>query len=103
MSIEAKLFRFSLPDVEGALYLYSLRTDEMALRRSFEVHDHGGMKFEDFLQLYEKGKMELVKSLEQVPAEDHDCIPYPSWEFEPSGFELTIREFFDPPIHYRPS
>lgn len=110
--IEVKLFRFSLPDIDEVLYLYSLRSDEAFLREQFLGQDQGDTPFEIYRKLYSEGRIERIVSITQVPNDpnnpaplyrggEQDWYPYHSYEIENGHFELTIKEFFDPPEIYR--
>lgn len=107
---DIKLFRFSLPDVEDCLYLYSISSKERDLRRAFGYQDHGGMKWEVYERLAREGQIELITSIDQVPGGipgvqvpywerngERDCIPYSSDDVEgfgDYGYDKTIGDYF---------
>lgn len=110
--LTVKLFRFSLPNTKEVLYLYSLRSDEKYLRKQFENQDQGGMPFETYKELYERGQITQLTSLDQVPTDpdnpaalyrggEQDWYPYHSWELTDNEFELTVKEYFNLPDCYK--
>lgn len=96
--IGIKLWKFSLPDLDDCLYLYSLRRDEYHLRHQLSYQDHGGMDESVYIKLYKHGKIELITNVNQVKEEDRQILPYSDEEI--SSFEMDIDAFFDPPIIY---
>lgn len=101
MAIELKLWQFSLPGIDERLYLFSLRKGEDYLRSQFACQDHGGLSFEIYNDLYTKGEIKRITSLDQVPEEDHHWTPYHSWEIDNNAVTLDVIEFLNPPEDYQ--
>lgn len=97
--LAVKLWRFSHPEVNDILYLFSLKNDEKFLRKACH-EDCGNMKYQNFIDLLNKGKIELILDLEKVPKQEQNIIPFSTYEFD-DPIQFKIYEFFNLPEEYR--
>jgi hypothetical protein len=86
---------FCVSDGETRLYMVASRNDERLIRGSFALSDHGGMPYDLYNKIATKGTITAITSLEQVPLEDHNTLPFVSDEEETADYydtEKTIKE-----------
>lgn len=71
------LYRFTDPKIDNYIYIVSKQQrDAVFLRKEMNKNDHGGMPYEEFKRVWQNGPLELVISLDQIPPEHYDLIPY---------------------------
>jgi hypothetical protein len=89
--VKAFLYKFELKDGVNAILFISDETDESLLRLECIDQDPGGVNFEDFERIWETGKCSQIKSLNDVPVEWRNSLPYVSTKLE--QIEITVAEF----------
>lgn len=70
------LYRFSDGNPDNDIYLASTLTDEQQLRKARHINDNGGMPYDIFEKVWQEGVMTEITSLNQIPPEDLQVIPY---------------------------
>jgi hypothetical protein len=94
---EIKLYEFSEGNPETTLYVFSTLEDEAEIRSFYHINDHGGGSYEDYERVAKHGKMRRITSLDQVPENDRDIIPYSTDERYGDDYldtDFDILEFF---------
>jgi hypothetical protein len=96
-----RLYRFSHPNIADVLYLFStLHPMDQRLRQWHQYTDHGdAISWENFTLLATVGGILPITSIDEVPEEVRDQIPFCTEEWVPEAndylhVDFTIRDFF---------
>lgn len=73
---EDRLFIITDPEGNDENTLAIVTSDPRNARSEIGNQDHGGMPYEDWERVLDKGEMKQIKSVEELPVYLHDCIPF---------------------------
>lgn len=90
-----RLYQFKLPNHEPQYVVSTLNVEQIRASRS--IWDHGGTSYEIFDKTWESGECKEITSIDQIPKDDRDYMPFETDEKVGSDylfFDDTIENFF---------
>ena len=86
------IYKFKHPTLDE--YNYAVSTCSISdIRRGWNIWDHGGMEYEIFAEIWNKGAVETILTKEQLTEEELEISPYESDEIDdmlPVGYEICF-------------